>query len=142
MVNQVYEKSVADILEAASDPGAVTDPERFARFSKFAEDNAESLRELRSFLLTAAAGWSLERAEATGDREAADRHAADELLMVAAFLVAIMKKKAGEPFSPGRFALVSHLIATNIAAIPIDDLPILEITDEDRAAWEDSNDAA
>lgn len=104
---------IAESGEAAETPQALRDA-----LMAFHDEHRERVNELRIFLLAIMAEW-IERGETAGaDRELLDRTAAAEAVLAGSFAIRALKVRQGEPFLPGRFALVAYTLADIAASMP------------------------
>jgi len=88
------------------------------QMSTFVSKVEDHVKDFRLAAMSIAADLSeFGAATAPGGRDLAMRLAASELTGVASLLIATVKRHAGEDFSPGRFALVSHSIAQETKAM-------------------------
>lgn len=109
---KTLEEIAADINASIDD--ALAPPALAEALAGFGESHGQALRDIRMLACSMVA----DLVEQTGTRELAMRAGASELLYSAAFLVRSLKWKAGEPFSPARFALAAYMAAEHAAAIP------------------------
>lgn len=105
-----------------------TSPELRERFIAWSRENASHIDRLRAVVGSSLAWWIIKGVEAGHDHDVLEQVALQQTQNVIAHVAWTMKRRQGEPFDPGRIAIVAYIMADAFVTHPPKELDLDSIT--------------